>query len=215
MNNFIEIPASKISLTRRKLVFGVGINDAYYMVSPRINGKKGCCPFYRSWHSMLKRCYYPKYQQKSPTYIGCSVIKEWLLFSVFKDWMIKQDWKGKHLDKDIKNIGNRVYSPDTCLFVSSKVNNLLCDNAARRNQCPIGVSFHKPANKFQAHCRHNGKSINLGYHDTQESAHGAYIKYKYKVILEAAALPENLYIQQYLINHADNLNNLRKDCSRD
>ncbi len=212
MNTYIEIPASEISLSRRKLVFGVGRNNADYMVSPRINGKTVHCPFYRSWHSMLKRCYYPKYQQKSPTYIGCSVAKEWLLFTTFKSWMIKQDWKGKHLDKDIKNIGNRVYSPDTCLFVSSKVNNLLCDNAARRNQWPIGVSFHKPANKFQAHCRHNRKSIHLGYHGNPESAHEAYIKYKYKVIIEASDAPENSYIREYLVNQADNLVNSRRGC---
>ncbi len=33
-----------------RLVAGFGVNDADYVVS------KGC-PFYRVWHSMIKRCY--------------------------------------------------------------------------------------------------------------------------------------------------------------
>ena len=94
----------------RKLVCGVGINDADYAVVEwetigYVNGKQNQkrvweCPYYKVWGSMLKRCYSDKYQERYQTYKGCTVSEEWLTFSNFKNWMEKQDWEGKHLDKE-------------------------------------------------------------------------------------------------------------------
>jgi len=39
--------------------------------------------------------------------------------------MERQDWEGKHLDKDILIPGNKIYSPDRCIFVSSLINLLI------------------------------------------------------------------------------------------
>ena len=60
----------------RRSVFTVGINDADYMVNPRIEGKAVLCPFYKTWSGMLRRCYYEDSQKRNPTYQGCSVVKE-------------------------------------------------------------------------------------------------------------------------------------------
>ncbi len=73
---------------------------------------------YKTWRHMLERCYDKKYQAKRPTYIGCSVCAEWHNFQIFAEWMSEQDYEGKQLDKDIKVKGNKVYSPDTCTFVT-------------------------------------------------------------------------------------------------
>ena len=110
----------------KRLVYGVGINDADYVVQKwetigYVNGKQKqkliwICPYYSAWKSMLKRCYSSKYQDKRPTYKGCSVSDEWLTFSVFKVWMEKQDWEGKQLDKDLLFEGNKIYSADTCVL---------------------------------------------------------------------------------------------------
>ncbi len=205
MSSFIELPASKVSISARNPVRGIGINDAHYLVCPEINGKRVMCPFYRVWKNMLQRCYSEKYHQRCPTYIGCTVIKEWLLFSAFKGWMINQNWKRKELDKDIKSIGNKIYSPENCLFVSRSINMLMNDNATRRGEYPIGVSFHNTNNKFQAHCSHNGKSANLGYYNTPEEASVAYLTYKHSIILEVASMHENNYIKKYIINNANKL----------
>ena len=35
----------------KKLVCGVGNNDADYAVNPRINGKRGMCPAYQAWRN--------------------------------------------------------------------------------------------------------------------------------------------------------------------
>ena len=119
---FIEEPASKQSLSRRKLIFGIGVNDAEYITSPRFGDIRGVCPYYSRWRSMLARCYSKKRQETSVAYKGCTVCKEWFVFSNFRCWMMAQDWEGRELDKDIKFDGNKVYSPETCLFVSQKEN---------------------------------------------------------------------------------------------
>ena len=145
-----------------KLVCGVGINDSDYATRKFetivVNGKQKrkliwACPFYQTWKSMLERCYSTKYQDKYPTYKGCSVSKEWLTFSNFRAWMMTQDWQNNQLDKDLLFEGNKVYSSETCVFVSGIVNNFTIDRGASRGEFLIGVAWHNPAEKFQSNCR--------------------------------------------------------------
>jgi len=186
MNDFIEIPASKKSLAMRKPVYGIGINDAKYIVIQLAHGKRVTCPFYRRWKDMLKRCYSDKFHEKRPTYIGCTISKEWLTFSNFKGWMIDQEWRGMALDKDLLETGNKVYSPEFCVFIPHSLNNLLCDSAAIRGEWPIGVSFHKKAGKFRAYCGCGEKSKHLGLFPSPEAASNAYQTFKSSYILEVA-----------------------------
>lgn len=173
MNDFPYIPTNKKSLLMRKSLCGVGINDAWYMVCPKIDGKKVMCPFYRTWSDMLRRCYDSNYHAKHPTYIGCTVCEEWLTFSNFKAWMKTQDWEGKALDKDIITPNNKHYSPDTCVFVSRKINNLLVDRGNDRGEYPIGV--YLKSNKYYAQCSiGTGRQKHLGVHDNPEDASKAY-----------------------------------------
>ena len=92
----------------KQLVFGIGINDADYLVSPIINGKQIRCPFYQTWRNMLARCYSNKYIVYNPTYLGTTVCDQWRHFSVFKLWMQSQDWTDKEFDKDF--LGDGMYS---------------------------------------------------------------------------------------------------------
>lgn len=186
MKDFIEIAPTKLSITNRKLILGHGINDAKYLTNIKIDGKRRECPFYQRWKNMLMRCYDPKYHARKPTYKECSVCDEWLTFSNFKSWMIKQDWNGKQLDKDLLVKGNKIYSPDKCLFVSSQVNSLLSDSAAIRGAYPIGVFWHSKNNNFIAKCKVKGKNIHIGSFPTVESAFFAYKKFKSKLIRDMA-----------------------------
>lgn len=184
---FKEIPV-KLPVKNRRFVFGVGINDAPYKTHIKINGKRVECPFYSKWQGMLKRAYYQQYKDKNKTYKDCTVCAEWLLFSSFRVWMIKQDWKGNELDKDILIQGNKVYSPETCLFVSKKVNSLLVTCLPSRSNLKVGVFLRGDIlkNKFKSYCNNDGKSIHLGYYQTEDEAHDAYCEYKYKVISDIA-----------------------------
>jgi len=200
---FIEISSGKQSIYGRKLIYGVGINDADYETQSRINGKKRICPFYRKWFDMIVRCYSEKHLIKRPSYADCSVCDEWLLFSNFKSWMFKHKWKGLELDKDIINPGNRVYSPSNCCFVPRALNCLLTSSKAVRGKYPPGVNWNVDSEKYLARVNYNNKRIHLGYHDTPELAFESYKKEKVKIILQAALEQIDLRIANGLRLHAE------------
>lgn len=174
----------------RKLVYGVGINDAGYSVRPTVNDKKIMCPFYRVWSNMIERCYSDSFQRNRPTYIGCTVCDDWLTFSNFKSWMQKQGWQGMQIDKDILIKGNRIYSPSTCVFVSQITNAFTLDSKSIRGECPIGVSLFKRVNKFIASCSNpfTGKGDHLGYFNDEDSAHQAWKRRKHELACQLAEL---------------------------
>ena len=203
MTAFQEIPANKKSINRRKLILNIGINDANYLITQKIDGKTIQCIFYRTWKGIIDRCYNEKIHKKLPTYKDCTVSNEWLLFSNFKVWMEEQDWKDNHLDKDILIPGNKIYSPDTCAFISPKTNLLLYDSKKMRGKWPRGVCFHNGNNKFIAKCSVNGKVKSIGYYDTPEEAGKAYIEYKYNHIISVANKQTNDNVASGLIAHAD------------
>ena len=140
------------------LVHGVGINDANYAVTEletiEVNGVRKrrivwVCPYYSVWTNMLKRCYSAKFQERNPTYKGCSVSKEWWRFSNFRRWMEAQDFEDKQMDKDLLFEGNKVYSAETCVFVTSVVNSFTLDRGNDRGEWLIGVNWHKRDGKFR------------------------------------------------------------------
>lgn len=167
---FVERPATKKSLSRRRLVYGVGINDAAYLLSYKVGEVLVTCPYYSRWVSMLARCYSKPLQKVQPRYKGSSVAGEWLLFSTFKCWMEQQDWENKALDKDILVAGNSVYSQDTCIFVSQALNNLLSDRAWCRGSLPQGVTLHKRDKRYRAQCNMGGGRVFLGSFTDSNSA---------------------------------------------
>ena len=202
MSLFAEKPASNMSISKRKPVYGIGINDADYITNQTINGTQATCPIYQTWRSMLFRCYDNSFQKRQPTYAGCSVAKEWLIFSKFRAWMKTQDWEGKQLDKDILVPGNKGYSPEACIFVSSQINVLITDNEALRGECPRGVYFHKARGKYSAQCSVNGKNKHIGSFTTIKAAEDAYLEFKTTLILELASTQEPR-LMEALIRHAE------------
>jgi hypothetical protein len=175
----------------KKLIQGVGINDADYVTRPRPKNHEGplpFCPFFRKWNTMLARCYSSAYKKRQPTYADCFVCEEWLTFSNFKAWMETQDWQDKHLDKDILVQGNKEYCPEKCVFVSQAVNNFFTEHTLARGKWPIGVSWHKAAKGFTATGQIPGGGIKyLGLFDDPDVAHKAYKEYKAKMAVELAA----------------------------
>jgi hypothetical protein len=193
-----------------KLLCGVGINDADYVVKSQITtgyveGKQkrkqlSICPFYAKWKSMIERCYSVNYQNRYPTYKDCAVCDEWLFFSKFKAWMEQQDWKGKHLDKDLLLEGNKLYSPETCVFVDQKVNNFITDAGAIRGELPVGVSWHKRDCKYIARISDGGKLKVVGYFDCPNEAHEAWRKAKHEIALVLAKEQTDLRVVDALYN---------------
>ena len=97
---------------KMKLVYGFGTNDSPAPV--RVNGKT--IPSYKRWQNTLQRCYCPKFLALNPTYVGCSVHEDWLLFSNFQRFFDKNYIQGYQLDKDLLIHGNREYSEGVCVY---------------------------------------------------------------------------------------------------
>ena len=195
----------------KKLVYGVGLNDADYVTqrweeAGYVDGKRKQklvwrCPFYRAWSSMLNRCS-EKWQEKYPTYKGCTVSENWLKFSNFKAWMEKQNWEGKHLDKDLLFQGNKIYGADTCVFVTPMVNTFVNDCRAARGEWLVGSSWHKKSGKFLAQCRNpfTKKSENLGLFTCEKEAHEAWLERKLELAHELAAIQTDERVAKVLID---------------
>jgi hypothetical protein len=188
---------------RLKKVYGVGINDADYPVHEfeyetdekgnlKISKRIWTCPFYEIWRDMIKRCYSEKDHLRNPAYVGTTVCEEWLTFSNFKSWMEKQNWEGKQLDKDLLIRGNRVYSPENCIFIPNELNQFFKERSNDRGPYPIGVTYHAKTGKYASRCSDPflNKRINLGLYSTTESAFEAWRKYKHFLALKYADILE-------------------------
>ena len=194
------------------LICGVGLNDADYVVYPTINGKRVPCHYFFTWRDMIRRCYSDKHQLRHPSYKGCSVVEEWHTFSNFKAWMETQDWKGKDLDKDLLIPGNKVYGPDTCMFVSHQVNTIL--NVKPSSKYKQGVACHKGVTscntkKYFARIRKYGKHHLLGSFYSEDEAHEAYLVERKKYIIEVADTQDDI-VKNILYNYAKGLKNESK-----
>ena len=179
-------------------LFGVGFIGKGRFKSVDENGKETKC--HKTWVHMMERCYDPKFQEKNPSYKGCKVCEEWHNFQVFAEWYYEHfyeiEGQRMDLDKDILHKGNKMYSPDTCVFTPQFINSLFtkCDKV--RGDFPIGVS--KENDKFKAYLTKDNKQINLGYYTTPEEAFQAYKQAKEQFIKEVAEkyklqIPHELY----------------------
>ena len=203
----------KVKVMLSRLVCGVGVNDAEYVVMKNetigyFDGKRKqklvwSCPYYIRWKNMLTRCYSKKLQVNRPTYIGCTVHHDWLYLSNFIKWVDQQpnrDWIDCNLDKDFIVEGNKIYSPDTCVFINSRVNLFITDSSASRGNYLIGVCWNKGTNKFVAYCcdpfKVNRKYV--GAFDTELEAHLAWKVRKHEYALQLADLQADERVAEVL-----------------
>ena len=174
------------------------------------NGKQTKC--YKVWCSMLERCYDEKHREKYPTYEGCKIYDKWLNFQNFAEWYYNNyyevDDERMHLDKDILVKGNKIYSPDNCIFVPERINTLFTKSNKCRGEYPIGVNYYKQNRKFISQCNiydfeeNKTKKIHLGCYNTPEEAFKVYKEFKESYIKQVAdyykgRIPLRLYDAMY------------------
>lgn len=161
-------------------------------------------PFYRTWFSMLNRCYNEKYQSKEPTYKGCSVCDNWLTLSNFKKWYddnyYEINGEQMELDKDILFKGNKIYSPETCIFVPKSINGMFSKNK-RVEGLPMGV--HRKCSGFEVNPMTAKGRVYLGVFKTLEEAFQAYKQTREEYIKHVAdqykdRIPQKLYDALFL-----------------
>lgn len=167
---------------------------------------------YKTWRNMLTRCFDVKYQEKFPTYKNTSVCSEWLNFQNFAKWYYANYYllpnERIELDKDILCKGNKLYSPETCIFVPRRINSLLINNKNKRGEYPLGVDFARGC--YRARCNILEGSVFIGDYDTPNQAFIAYKQYKEKYIKEIAdmykdKIPSKLYhaLYKFTIEESD------------
>jgi hypothetical protein len=166
--------------------YGHGINDLDEPVQIYSGGKRRNCPFYETWRRMLQRAYCEKLKASRPTYEGVTVTPEWWSRRAFTEWMRGQEWQGRHLDKDILWPGNKIYAPDTCLFVPPEINSLLTNSAAIRGKYPEGVTYDKEHKKLRSQIKIDSKKIFIGCFTDVNEAEAAYLRAKISQIRRKA-----------------------------
>lgn len=182
LSNFIRFNyrLTSRSLKLKRVTFGEFVNDADYLVSPRIDGKQKRCPAYSSWMAMIIRCNHPSALKKRPEYINVSICREWNSFMSFRKWWVLNSVDGYHLDKDLIIPNNKEYSPSSCVFIPHWLNTFLCDQKSNRGEYAVGVSYRKSRGKFAAECRDpiRKKGCTIGYFDSEIEANHAYVERK-------------------------------------
>lgn len=204
-NGFIEHKAPPASIKKRKMVYGVGINDAPYRPSYAVDGKSTRCPYFHRWRKMIQRCYDPKWHVEKPTYADCSVAEEWLTFTVFRAWMEQQPWRGNELDKDLIRPGNKVYSSSACAFVPKHVNTLLGGGNGKTTGLPQGVVAS--GKSYRVKIRRFGKEVCVGSYRTIPEARIVHLKAKVLYMVEVSLMQTDPRLMNGIAQHAQILQN--------
>lgn len=180
-----------------KSIYGIGyIGEGEYKTSE--NGKRSVQ--YKAWKDMLTRCYCDRYQKNNPWYNGCSVDERFHNFQNFASWYDENYYEisgeKMQLDKDILVKGNKIYSPEACVFVPQRINLLFTKSDSNR-KLPMGVTFHKQNKSYISQC-FTGIRMSSKSFKTQEEAFLEYKINKEKYIKEVAIaykdkIPNKLY----------------------
>lgn len=167
--------------------------------------ENGLTLYYKTWNSMIRRCYSKHFKNNHITYKKSTSCEEWLNFQNFGDWMENNyyeiEGEKMHLDKDILIKGNKIYSPETCIFVPQKINDLFVKKDNMRGEYPIGVYYDKKNNKYKASCKVSDCRIYKTF-STSDEAFKFYKKTKESYIKSMAELykhkiPNELYEAMY------------------
>lgn len=140
-------------------------------------------------------------------YVNCSVCDEWLCYLNYKIWFDENYYTvgdiTMNLDKDILIKGNKIYSPNTCVFVPQNINKLFTKSNRTRGELPIGVyKVNGYDDKYSSHFNSCSKLVNLGTFNTIEEAFGTYKIAKENEIKRIAdeykgKIPQKLYDAMY------------------
>lgn len=196
---------------KNKLVYNFGINDVDnpVTVNKTVDGKRKqvyICPYYCDWRDMIFRATSQKFKNARPTYQDCTICEEWKYFSNFIKWVDSQpnrDWQNCALDKDLLCTDNKIYSPDTCVYVDTVLNSFMTLRNNDRGSYMVGVSLDKESGKYKAECS-NPLNPNIkryiGRYTTEIEAHKAWQQRKHEYACMLADLQNDTRVAEALRN---------------
>jgi hypothetical protein len=177
IKNIAELRNGKFRNPFKPVIFGVGFSGLGVFNSS--------CRVYSRWTGMMKRCYSKDFQDKHPSYVGCSVHPDWHNFQVFAKWYVEHEFYeyNYQIDKDILFKGNKVYSAKTCCLVPVELNSLIATITQKVGELPVGVTKTK-FNTYNASVKISGKNKSLGTYKNVDEALSAYKGAKEKHIYQ-------------------------------
>ena len=148
--------------------------------------------------------------KKNLAYKDCEVDDIWFNLQNFGKWyednFYQIEGEKMCLDKDILVKGNKIYSPNTCIFVPKRINELFTKTNKNRGKYPIGISWKEKNKKFQVQCsvvENERKTMKyLGLYTDLDEAFKVYKDFKENYIKQVAdeykdKIPEILYKAMY------------------
>jgi hypothetical protein len=173
----------------RATIYGVGVNDS--SLPTRLIKDE-----YARWMHVMNNCFGSiarRREEKS------TLDPRWYSFSAFIEWLHAQpNWREYELHKSIKEAGNVLYSPDTCVMVHPAIRRALRRRPKVYDGMPHGVTLSSREAKrgFKSYVAQGrslltGKALHLGVFRTPEEAHAAWQEDKIEHLKECLTLSNN------------------------
>lgn len=153
---------------------------------------------YKTWNRIINRVYNPIYWKDRPNYSKVDLVKEWLYYPNFYEWIHGQENFDKFItgkrwaiDKDIlSDYNNKIYSPDTCVLVPNYINILFTEK--KINDLPLGVWVSQSnGGKYAVEIKDKDYNKKTYFCNTPEEAGNIYKEYRSRHIKEIATLALN------------------------
>ncbi|RYY51312.1 MAG: hypothetical protein EOO06_00865 [Chitinophagaceae bacterium] len=126
--------------------------------------------------------------------------------------MEKQDYFRKELDKDLLFLNNKIYGPETCIFIERSVNVFISEQRTKVAELPVGVYYDTSRGAYKSACFsvEDGKQKTLGRFSSPEEAHEAWLAFKLKQAHILAQQQTDERVAKALIDRYENYRNLTK-----
>ena len=165
---------------RRDHVRGIGVNDVPLSTCGEGRLKN---PVFAIWSSILTRVTSAK--PIHDPYFDTTICLEWLRFSKFKEWVdnpMSGYMEGYAIDKDIISPGSKIYSPETCCFVPTRINLLFVKHNTPSDK-PTGIIMK--GGSFYTHVKINNRVLSSTFYNMHD-AMDDYVKKKSEIIRSVA-----------------------------
>lgn len=140
------------------------------------------------WRAMLGRVYSDRESVRLGDGLECDVHPDWHNFQTYAEWFYNTPTSNLlwEVDKDLRVIGNRTYSENTCSFVPPAINSFL-PKKLKNNGLPIGVSWLESNQEYVVSgSAGGGVDVWYGGYDSPEQAFLCYKRLKEKRAKELA-----------------------------
>ncbi len=157
--------------------------------------------YYEIWSNIIYRCYDSNYHKKHPTYKDVEVCDDWLNFQIFAEWFDKNYIIDYEIDKDLLSGTNKIYSPNTCVFIPQALNSFLTNKQVNNTTGMVGVYWNKENEKYHVGiCDGVGKRNHIGSYDSLTEAGDAYKIQRAIYVEEWKRRMKNILPQQAIDN---------------